>query len=286
MVAWSVMARWYPARRRPGTGAARGSGRRRTSRSGPNGPAAGPGAAPAGSSPSPAYQAIVRALVESREGRGEAPLGRRFEDRQGHVAGSRRRPPPGSARRGRPTPGPRRTRRRRRPGAAASSAGRPVEVDRRPAERDEPGVRRRPARRPRGREPRGLDPLERRPGISTSSRSGAGSPTRANPARSYTPIATALSAKTPRYVHSLPAATASAGRDLRHEAAQAAAARPPGRADRGQVARALERRPPGCGGGDAVDADEVLGEPRMAERGDVLGLDHAVDRRHRRRTRR
>ena len=135
-----------PARRRSGTGAVRGPGRRATRRSGPNGPAPGRPASPAGAS-DPAYQATAGPSPCRARDAGQATLGVGLEDGQGH----RRRaaPLPRQAARAeeRPTRGVDERVARRRRGRPRARRG-PLEVDRRPAERDEPGIRRGPARRP------------------------------------------------------------------------------------------------------------------------------------------
>ena len=183
-------------------------------------------------------------------------------------------PPPGSARRGRPTPGPRRT---RRPGRPGRSRGRPGPSRGRPW----------PSRARRAGHPRSVGATAARPPAgAASSRSSGGPGIRAE---EQVRGRLADAGEPGSLVHAdrdgvvgedpeiRPFAARGDGlgrRDLGHEAAQAAPARPPRGADGGQVARPFERRPPGCRGGDAVDADEVLGEPRVAERRDVLGLDH------------
>ena len=126
-----------------------------TRRSGPNGPR--PGRAYAGGGVAgPAYQAIARALVVSREGRREAALGRRLEDGQGLAAGQRRRRHQAARAEGDRLRGLDERVVRDAQGGREGGQG-PLEVDRGPAERDEPGVRasggataaRPPAGRPR-----------------------------------------------------------------------------------------------------------------------------------------
>ncbi len=173
------------------------------------------------------------------------------------------------------------------PGASSNAAERPrggiperrlgaCQVDGRPPDRDRGqgrGVRRR--RVPAGERrldragDRGLERLAH----PISRRSGAGRPTSSKPTRRYSRMAAVLSAKTPRWIQSLPAAIASAAAVAVTSSPRPRPRAQRGRPDRREVAQAVEGGPLRDRGGLAAETDEVVREGRVLERGRDLPAD-------------
>ena len=116
-------ARWYPPRQRRGAGADRADRTAAASVPARTGPASRRGGAGAATAPARVEREPGghRPLVVARQGRGEAALGRGFDDRQRDAARQDRRGRSGSGRRAPPIRRRRRTRPPAKPRSAASS---------------------------------------------------------------------------------------------------------------------------------------------------------------------